>query len=695
LATAKDLFRTRRARPGREIRLTGAGIAVTLVATALTSLEVGTLLVEGWTRGSAALVIEQLSFALIVAGLVYGNLDYQASRLAYFRRIRDHRPAPAPSLARFREAGPPPLTILVPSYKEELRVIEQTVLSAALQDYPERRVVLLIDDPPNPSTEKDRQALETTRRWITELHDELAKQAFYYTAARNSWRDRRERSDASKEWLRLGLLHLRVADWFEARAGVHPMRDHNDALFVEMVYEQRARLHATRSAELLSRPDTAGFDEAELDRAYDRLAELFRVEVTCFERKRHVNLSHEPNKAMNLNTYLSLLGHHLKETENAEGERLLVDCALEEASLTVPHTPFVITLDADSLLDPSYAIRLTHVMEQPGNEKLGVVQTPYSAVPGPDRVIERVAGATTDVQYIIDQGSERMGAAFWIGANALLRTAALDDIREADTERGYPIFRYIQDWTQIEDTESTVDLIDRGWRLHNYPERLSFSATPADYGSLLIQRRRWANGGLLILAKLLRYLRRQRISRSWFGEAYSRTHYLTSIAVVTSAVLALLFLPFEANLRSWWFPLTAVPYFALYGRDLVQAGYPGTDLFRVYTLNLMLLPINLGGVFKSLQQAWRGQKTPFDRTPKASGRVSAPATYVLAHYGLILGLLAFTAWDLIGGRWFHAAFDAASALCFVYALVVFMGPRVSLEDALRPLRAQVPTAARG
>ena len=185
----------------------------------------------------------------------------------------------------------------------------------------------------------------------------------------------------------------------------------------------------------------------------------------------------------------------------------------------------------------------------------------------------------------------------------------------------------------------------------------------------------------------------QRISRTWFGEAYSRTHYLTSIAVVTSAVLALLFPPFAANLRSWWFPLTAVPYFALYGRDLVQAGYLGTDLLRVYTLNLMLLPINLGGVFNSLQQAWRGQKTPFARTPKVSGRVSAPGTYVLAHYSLILGLLAFTAWDLIGGRWFHAALAAASALCFVYALVVFIGPAASLEDALRPLRTQMPSAA--
>ena len=32
----------------------------------------------------------------------------------------------------------------------------------------------------------------------------------------------------------------------------------------------------------------------------------------------------------------------------------------------------------------------------------------------------------------------------------------------------------------IEDTESTVDLIDRGWRLYNYPDRLAYSATPPD-----------------------------------------------------------------------------------------------------------------------------------------------------------------------------------------------------------------------
>ena len=69
------------------------------------------------------------------------------------------------------------------------------------------------------------------------------------------------------------------------------------------------------------------------------------------------------------------------------------------------------------------------------------------------------------------------------------------DIVVTSIEQGYPVKRYIQDRTVIEDTESSVDLAGCGWQLYNYPERLTYSATPPDFGSLIIQRRRWANGG--------------------------------------------------------------------------------------------------------------------------------------------------------------------------------------------------------
>src|SRR5207245_10487229 len=141
------------------------------------------------------------------------------------------------------------------------------------------------------------------------------------------------------------------------------------------------------------------------------------------------------------------------------------------------------------------------------------------------------------------------GATFWVGANALLRRAALEDIREDVEERGHPVVRYIQDRTVIEDTESTVDLIARGWRLHNYPARLAYSATPPDFGALLIQRRRWANGGLLILPRLLHHLAHRLAGGPTIREGLVRCHYLVSPATINVGLFCLLPLPLAEGME--------------------------------------------------------------------------------------------------------------------------------------------------
>ena len=121
-------------------------------------------------------------------------------------------------------------------------------------------------------------------------------------------------------------------------------------------------------------------------------------------------------------------------------------------------------------------------------------------------------------------------------------------------ERGFHIAKYIQDRTVIEDTESSIDLVVRGWSLYNLPERLSYSATPADFGSLLIQRRRWANGGLIILPKLLRHLgRTPHRLRTWV-EGFMRVNYLTSIAGTNLGLLLILTFPANDYLSIVWLP---------------------------------------------------------------------------------------------------------------------------------------------
>ena len=211
---------------------------------------------------------------------------------------------------------------------------------------------------------------------------------------------------------------------------------------------------------------------------------------------------------MNLNSYIGLMGGSYVERRDPGRPHPRSPPSDGHADLVVPDCDYVLTLDADSVILPEYCLRLVHLLEREEHSRVAVAQSPYSAFPGPATRIERIAGATTDLQHIIHQGMTYHGAAFWVGANAVLRKRALDDIAETEYQGDFPIHRYISDRTVIEDTESTIDLAANGWALHNYPERLAYSATPPDFGSLCIQRNRWANGGLLIVPKLLRCVRR-------------------------------------------------------------------------------------------------------------------------------------------------------------------------------------------
>ena len=91
-----------------------------------------------------------------------------------------------------------------------------------------------------------------------------------------------------------------------------------------------------------------------------------------------------------------------------------------------------------------------------------------------------------------------------------------------------------------------------GWRLDNYPERLSYSATPPDFGSLVVQRRRWANGGLIILPKLITLMRQQSRDgvRGRVMESFLRLNYLASITWATFGLMLLLAYPFDDRLLS-------------------------------------------------------------------------------------------------------------------------------------------------
>ncbi|MGW8482364.1 glycosyltransferase family 2 protein [Microbacterium sp. NPDC055903] len=639
--------------------------------------------------GGFRFTMEAIGYLVVVTFLTFSALMYLIARQGALYRFRDHKRVPRAELDRhFREhAGG--VTVLVPSYAEEPAVVRGTLWSAALQEFADLRIVLLVDDRPDPSDDADRRRLEATLALPGEIEAAMEEPRARFAASRVAFEtaapDAAALEEASVPALleRLADDYEAAAEWLEAMAESEPMHDHVDEFFIDQVLmglasELRLSLLALRAAiDQGEHPDRDRMLELHL-----RLERIFTVSAGAFQRKRYASLSHEANKAMNLNSYIGLMGKAWRTEETAAGTLLRRAESRAEADLVVPDSPYLLTLDADSLLLRDYCLRLVYFLEEPGNERVAVTQTPYSSFRGAPTRIERIAGATTDLQHILHQGMSYFGATFWVGANAVIRKPALEDIVQLETVGGFEIATYIQDRTVIEDTESSIDIGTKGWTLVNYPERLSYSATPPDFGSLVVQRRRWANGGLLILPKLRDQLRERRFRRERIAlrEVWLRVNYMASIAWASFGLLFLLAYPYDSRLLSPVVFLAALPYFLAMGSDLRYCGHRFTDIFRIYGFNLILLPVNLAGVLKSLQQAITGEKIPFVRTPKVKDRTAAPALYVLVPY-LIVAFSLYTLWrDLVAQNWGNAAFAAINASLAAYAIWTYIGIRASLVD---------------
>ena len=345
------------------------------------------------------------------------------------------------------------MTVLVPSYREDTRVIRQTLLSAALQEYPYLDIRLLVDDPPNPTNADHVAILEAAR----ELPHQIAELLAVPAAAAPAALDRFEARPASR---RVTLADAEeLAELLRRRGGLprEPRRrpgigrPHRPLLRRSHPAAPGNRLAHPRLGgsglgggvdHVVAAPSPPAISQPGVDVLV--LARLVRAQAVR-------DPVHEPNKAMNLNSYIGLMGGSSRGRA-AEGYRAAFR-GPGAARSPRPRDRLHDTLDADSVLLPDYCLRLVHLLSSPA--------TSGSRWPRPRTARSRarragssgLAGATTDIQYIIHQGFTEYDATFWVGANAVLRKTALDDIMEVEHEA--PGGRYIQDRTVIEDTEST------------------------------------------------------------------------------------------------------------------------------------------------------------------------------------------------------------------------------------------------
>jgi cellulose synthase (UDP-forming) len=637
--------------------------------------------------GDFRFTMEAASYVLVVTVLTFSALIYLVARQGALRRFRTHQRVPRGLLDAHFTGSQGALAVLVPSYAEEPEIVRLTLWSAALQEYPDLRVTLLLDDPPFPTDPETEHRLAATRALSAEINDRLAEPHRAAVAAYEAaLRDLTGEVAPMAAVRRLAAAYLAAAEWLERTAAEEPVTDHVSEFYVDQVLGGLAsELRLSRVALCGAILQDAAVPAKRVRELHCRLVWIFQARVDYFERKRYASLSQEANKAMNINAYLGLMGGGWRPTDSPGGVMLTKVPDGEPAApgdLDIPLTEYVLTLDADSQLLRDYCLRLVYFLEQPENVDVAIVQTPYSSFRGAPTRIERIAGATTDIQHILHQGMTHYGATFWVGANAVIRRRALEDIVQVETVAGHEIRTYIQDRTVIEDTESSVDIAATGWELVNYPERLSYSATPPDFGSLVVQRRRWANGGLLIFPKFWRQRRpRARDGNPIrLGELCLRLNYMASIAWASLGLLLLLFYPYDGRLLSPLVVGAALPYFIAMASDLRLCGHRYLDVFRIYGFNLVLLPVNLAGVLKSIQQAFTGEKIPFARTPKVRQRTAAPALYVLVPYLIVLYSL-LTAWrSYHHGDWGNFAFAVFNAVLAAGAIRAYIGLANSLVD---------------
>jgi len=627
--------------------------------------------------------MEAIGYVVIVTLLATSALAYLIAREGALRRFSKHERAPRAAIDHLFEEECPSITVLIPSYAEEPRVIRQTMISVALQEYENMRIVLAIDDPPNPSSDAAKERLEQARAMPIVITELFAEPFEYVLGRKNAWENNEKPND--KDALQgLAQTFEWSASWLRQRASMEPQEDHVDDFLVNhVILELASDFQKTAMAIRMSANEQSNpLSPSRIGQLYSRLTATFHVQADSFERKAFISTSHEANKAMNLNSYIALMGGSYKFLDTGAGTILEPCDDADLADLVIPDSDFLLTLDADSVLLREYCLRLVYLMKQPENARVAVAQTPYSSFRGAATRIERLAGATTDLQHIQHQGMTAHGATFWVGANAVIRKSAIDEIAEVDTERGFTVKRYIQDRTVIEDTESSIDMVNHGWTLVNYPERLSYSATPPDFGSLVVQRQRWANGGLLILPKMLSKTRKDNdpTNRLTFGEATLRFNYMASIGWASFSLVLLLAYPYDGRLLSPLVVLLAAPYFLAMASDLHACGYKRTDVFRIYGFNLILLPVNLAGVLTSLRQGLSGRKIPFARTPKVKNRTVTPVKFIVLPVAIIVFSFLTLVSDYSAENWGNAAFALFNGVLASWAFISYIGIKDAIVD---------------
>ena len=282
---------------------------------------------------------QAVSYVIVVSFLTYSALMYLLARQGAFQRFRSHIRVPRAELESHFNKKQSSLTVLIPSYDEEISAIRKTIISALIQEYPKKHVVLLVDDKPNQPTLAGKQKLTKTRKIGVEIMRDFSEPRKRFSLVKNSAAieklPRKERQEAIASEYRWAVT------WLQNFATNEVVEDHVDTFFVEQVLRSLAEdLALTAKALETSILSNEFLSIDRLQELYQRLRWIFNGTVDVFERKIFASLSQEANKAMNLNSYIGLMGKSYRVRSTPDGGVLIPLEDPAKPDITVPDGDF-------------------------------------------------------------------------------------------------------------------------------------------------------------------------------------------------------------------------------------------------------------------------------------------------------------------------------------------------------------------
>jgi cellulose synthase/poly-beta-1,6-N-acetylglucosamine synthase-like glycosyltransferase len=500
------------------------------------------------------------------------------------------------------------VTILIPAYKEPVEVLTRSLYSIVFQNYPRKNLVLLID---NPSDQ-----MEGEIALIRRISDELKQ----LDESLDRTQDCGDDAGVLSEYLKMDHYIQGVIESLNQMPN-----ESNQKRIFQFLDDYRAHLADRR----ISIEDSRGevhHHPADIAAMLEPLRRITRTQVSSFNRKAWRNLSRNPTKADNINSFLNLLGKPIRETKQGE---LLVDFV--RGRVVFPRTEYISILDADTNVAPDYVINLVSIMERGENNTVAIGQSICQYEYDPGNQIARNSAAEIDLGSLMLRGFASQDLMFWWGTNCIARMDLLEEVAIRDSE----MKKFIHDRTVTEDAETSVALWKRGFEIMTYPEIMAWSLGPKDIGSLVSQRERWSLGFIIHMFSLVRGNARKRLRRAMVFAGLANVAFLfLSSFLATRAIQELPILSVVPGLTS----------LGLIGFYLHKLGYGASRLFHFLGQGLLVAPAYLMGALKTFFQMMTGYRFPYVRTSRVAGVIQVKKVYQLA-YGLITLHLC---WGMLG-----------------------------------------------